>query len=58
MNAPVTRAELRDELANYTKVDLANALEAWANVIVSTLRGEMHAMEIRLRTELRKELGA
>ena len=71
MNAAVTRAELvevladyptkadlKAELANYpTKAELATALESWANVIVSMLRGEMHAMEKRLRTDLNEDLG-
>lgn len=41
-----TRAELKAELAHYpTKQYLAEALEAWANTIITLLRGEMRELQ-------------
>jgi hypothetical protein len=74
MSEPVTRAILREELANYpTKAELkaelkaalanyptmeflAQAFEAWANTIITLLRGEMRAMEARLQDNVSRDV--
>jgi hypothetical protein len=54
-----TKADLKAELASHpTKADLANALDAWAGQLTTLLRGEMLAMEKRLRIDLAADLGA
>ncbi len=58
MSHPVTRAELREELAKHpTKAELALHLQGWADRLIDLFRAEMSAVRNDMRT-LREELGA
>jgi hypothetical protein len=59
MDAPVTRRELREELANYpTRKELHESLEAWAHVLIERMDKQGAQITAQLSAQLSAQMSA